>query len=166
MGDERDMPASEADAELEREIRRGRKLTPEEALGRMAGPGAMKGESPMTRLRQADAEIESWLRSHLPDAGGGLWVVLHRCVKESDLLLQNYDRPLVALAGHCRQILESDYLLEELVGDADTEWGRVMGERPHFDRAGTPSDPDDPYTSASVRKALSGLLKQLAVVEG
>ena len=44
---------SEADAELEREIRKGRKVTLAEAIGWMAGPGAMKGVSPVARQQQA-----------------------------------------------------------------------------------------------------------------
>jgi hypothetical protein len=51
--------------------------------------------------------------------------------------------------------------LEELVHDHDVDGGRVMGERPHFEKAGTPSDPDDPYTVARVRSALSDLLEQM-----
>src|SRR5262245_24984030 len=166
MGDSKDTPRSEADAELEREIRRERKFTLEEAIGRLAGPGAMKGESPVARLQQAEAEIESWLRSHLTEAQAELRVVLHRRVKESALLLNNFDQPLVVLASCCQRVLASDYFLGELVRDADVEWGRVMGERPYLDKAGSPSDPDDPYTVASVRSALSGLLKQLAPGEG
>src|SRR5947208_16728492 len=92
MSDNQDTPRSEADAELEREIRKGRKFTLEEAIGRLAGPGAMKGESPVARMQQAEIEIASWLRSHLPDAGGALRVVLHRDVKASDLLLNGFDR--------------------------------------------------------------------------
>ena len=61
---------SEADAELEREILEGRKFTLEEAIARMAGPGAMKGASPVARMRQAELEIGSWLRSRLADTGG------------------------------------------------------------------------------------------------
>lgn len=38
---------SEADAELEREIRKNRKFTLEEGIMRSAGPGMMKGESPV-----------------------------------------------------------------------------------------------------------------------
>jgi hypothetical protein len=49
MSDNKDKQHSEADAELEREIRKERKFTLTEAIGRMAGPGAMKGESPVTR---------------------------------------------------------------------------------------------------------------------
>ena len=154
---------SEADAELEREIREGRKFTMEEAIGRMIGPGGMKGVSPVPRLRQAEIEIESWLRSHVAGAGGELKDVLHRQVKGSELLLSGFDQPLVALAGYCQRVLDSDYLLKELVREADTEWGRTMGERPYFEKDGSPSHPDDPYTVESVRNALSEILRQLAV---
>jgi hypothetical protein len=165
MSDNQDTQVSESDAELEREIRKERKFTLAEAIGRLAGPGAMKGESPVTRLQQAEIEIASWLRGHLPDAGGALQVVLHRQVKGSELLLNNMDQSLVVLASYCQRVLNSDYLLEELVRDADIEWGRVMGERPYFEKEGSPHHPDDPYTVESVRNALSGLLKQLAVSE-
>jgi hypothetical protein len=164
MSDKPDQQRSEADAELEREILTGRKPTLAEAIGRLAGPGAMKGESPVTRLQQAEVEIASWLRDHLSDAGGALPVVLNRYVKESDLLLDDFDHPLVVLVRYCQRVLESDYLLKELVRDADIEWGRVMGERPHFEKEDSPCDPDDPYTIASVRGALSEMLKQLPVV--
>ena len=50
MSDDLDKQPSEADAELEREILKGRKFNLAEAIGRMAGPGAMKGESPVPRL--------------------------------------------------------------------------------------------------------------------
>ena len=166
MNDNESTQRSEADAKLEREIRQGRKFTLEEAIGRLAGPGAMKGESPVARMQQAEAEIASWLRRHLADAGGALRFVLHRDVKASELLLNNFDQPLVVLAGYCRRVLDSEYLLEELVRDADVEWGRVMGERPYFVRPGSPSHPDDPYTVESVRNALSGLLEKLASDEG
>lgn len=161
---QRPQPSS-ADAELQRECLEGRKFTLEEAIARMAGPGAMKGESPVTRLRQAEIEIGSWLSTHLRDAGGTLEVVLHRQVNQSELLLNNFDQPLVVLAGYCRQVLDSDYLLAELVREADVEWGRLMGERPHFETKNAAHHPDDPYTVASVRNTLSGLLKQLTAVE-
>jgi hypothetical protein len=140
---------------------RGRKFTLEEAIARMAGPGAMKGESPITRMQQSEIEIGSWLRSHLVDSGGALEVVLHRRVKGSELLLNNFDQPLGVLASYCQQVLDSEYLLKEVVRDADIEWGRMMGERPYFEREGLPPDPDDCYTVESVRASLSGLVKQL-----
>jgi hypothetical protein len=162
MNDNQDKRRSAADAELEREIREDRKFTLEEAIARMVGPGAMKGESPVARMQQAEIEIGSWLRCHLADAGGGLEVVLHRRVKASELLLNNFDQPLVVLASYCQQVLSSDYQLKELVRDADVEWGRVMGEQPYFEREGAPRHPEDPYTVESVRSALSGLIEQLA----
>ena len=69
MCDNQDTKRSEADAELEREIRKGRKFTLAEAIGRLAGPGAMKGESPIARMQQAQIEIESWLRVTVHDPG-------------------------------------------------------------------------------------------------
>ena len=163
MSDDDNKKLSEADAKLQREIREGRKFSLEEAIGRMAGPGAMKGESPITRLQQAEIQISAWLSDHLLDAGGGLEVVLHRDVRESELLLNNLDQPLVALRGYCQRVLDSSYLLQELVRNADIEWARTMDERPLFETQGAPSHPDDPYTFDSVRKTLSGLIKQLDV---
>jgi hypothetical protein len=166
MSDKQSTKRSEADAELEREILRERKFSLEEAIGRLAGPGAMKGQSPATRLQQAQCEIAAWLGSHLADAGGGLEAVLRRDLKDSELLLNNLDRPLVVLAAYCQRVLESEYVLAELVRCADIEWGRLMDERPIFEREGAPSRPDDPYTMQSVRETLSGLLRHLAADVG
>jgi hypothetical protein len=162
MGGDQDATRSEADAELEREIRVGREFSLADAIGRMAGPGAMKGVSPISRLEQAQAEIESWLRLHLTDAAGALQVVLHRRLRASDLLLNNRDRPLVVLAGYCQRVLGSEYDLKELVREADVEWGCVYHERPHFERDGLPPHPDDSYTVESVRRALAGVVAELA----
>ena len=51
MSNNQDTQRSEADAELEREILKERKFTLAEAIGRLAGPGAMKGESPVARMQ-------------------------------------------------------------------------------------------------------------------
>jgi hypothetical protein len=161
MVDAKDSQCPEADAELEREIRQGRKFSLADGIGRAAGPGVMKGESVVPRLRQAELEIDAWLRSHLGDGGGPFEVVLRRRVIANEVMLESLDQPLSALAAYCRRVLDSDCLLEELVRDIDVEWGRVMGERPHFEKAGAPSDPDDPYTVARVRSALSDLLEQM-----
>src|ERR1700722_15759309 len=106
MSDKKDKQRSEADADLEREIRKERKFTLQEAIGRLIDPGGMKGASPITRMQQADIEIGLWLRGHLPDVGGALQVVLQRHVKESDLLLNNFDQPLVVLASCCQRVLD------------------------------------------------------------
>ena len=161
MNDDRDRPRPDADAELEREIRQARKFNPKEALARMAGPGAMKGASPVSRVQQAEAEIGTWLRGHVADSSGALQAVLHRHLKGSELLLGSLDQPLAALARYCEQVLNSEYLLQEHVREADVEWGQRMDERPYFEREGVGPHPSDPYTLDTVRLALVDALKQL-----
>jgi hypothetical protein len=56
-------------------------------------------------------------------------------------------------------------LLKELVRSADAEWGRTMGERPHFEKEGEPPHPEDPYTAESVRNALAEALRRSAAVD-
>src|SRR5215472_7560205 len=104
MSDDQDKQRSEADAELEREIRQGRKFTAQEAMGRMIGPGAMKGGSAIPRKQEAETAIGTWLRSNLTDSTGALQALLHRRLKESTLLLHNLDQPLLALADYCQQV--------------------------------------------------------------
>jgi hypothetical protein len=161
MTDDHESKCSEAYGELEREIRLGRKFTPKEAMARLAGPGAMKGASPVSPVQQAETEIGTWLRSNVPDMAGALQMLLQRNLSGSELLLANLDRPLAALAGYCRRVLASDPLLKELVRQADVEWGRRMDERPHFDRDDSAQHPEDPYTARSVRQTLADVLTQL-----
>ena len=161
-----DKRQSEAEAELEREIRQGRKFSASDALARMAGPGALKGASPISPVQQAETEIGSWLGKHLADTSGALRAVLHRHLKGSELLLDNLDRPLVALAEYCRRLLAADNLLKEIVSEADVEWGRAMDERPHFEREGVAANANDPYTVEGVRKALGDALAQLPEAKG
>jgi hypothetical protein len=166
MSENRDAPSEkDKDAELQREVRADRKFSLSEAIGRMAGSGMMKGVSPITRKRQAEEAIEEYLRQNLKDAGGVLGVVLLRNVQQSDLLLGDYEHPLGVLAGYLQQVLGSDYLLRDLVRQADVEWGQVFGERPHFEMPGRPPDPDDLYTTESVRLTLTGLVEKLAAGE-
>jgi hypothetical protein len=162
MTDDHESQRSQADAELEREVRQGRKFTPKEAMARLAGPGAMKGASPVSPVQQAETEIGNWLRTNVPDEEGALHMLLQRNLVGSELLIANLDRPLAALAGYCQRVLASDTRLRELVRQADVEWGRRMDERPHFDRADSAPHPEDPYTVDSVRQTLSDLLARLA----
>jgi len=165
MSDEQSKPRSQADANLEREIREGRKFSLAEAIGRLAGPGMMKGVSPATYAQQAEAAIETYLDRNLRTAGGALSVVLLRQVKQSDLLLANLEQPLVVLAACIQRVLDSDYRLQEFVREADVEWGRVYGERPFFEKEGSQPHNDDPYTTASVRSCLTQLIDKLATAD-
>src|SRR4051794_25835696 len=152
-----DKPPSEADGQLEQEIRQGRKFSASEAMARMAGPGAIKGASPVSPVQQAETAIGSWLRANVADPAGILPMLLQRNLTGNALVLDNLEQPLVAVAGYCRKLLASDTLLRELVRQADVEWGQRMDERPYFEREGSEPHPNDPYTLDSVRAALSEL---------
>jgi hypothetical protein len=157
MNDEQDKQQSEA----ENEIRKARGFTVQEMIARVAGPGAMKGASLVSPQQQAEIEIGTWLDGHLTDVAGCLKGVLHRQIKGSEVLLNNIDQPLVALAQHCQRILASDELLKELVRQADVEWGRSMEERPYFEVEVSSPHSEDPYTVQDTRTTLSKLVDQL-----
>ena len=147
-------------AELEREVRSRRKFSLAEAVGRQ-NADLLKGTSPITRKRQAEAELEEFLARDLDDPEGALRRVLLLWVSESESLLESgYEDVGVALAGAIERITGSDALLRRFVRAVDAEWGRIYLERPHFDRPGRASDPDDPYTGESVRQALLSLLDE------
>ncbi len=149
-------------ADLEREIRSGRKFSLAGAVGRLGGGDLLKGASPVTRKRQAELEVKLFLEKHLADAEGALKVVLKRRVRDSETLLAaGYEQPLSALARITEHILSSEERLRSFVHRVDAEWGRIYLERPHFQKAGRPPDRDDPYTFASVRVQLSKLLDEL-----
>ena len=164
MSDDPSKPHPVDEAEVERETLRDRKFSMAEAIGRAAGPGVMKGASPIPRQRQAEAEIEDHLRRHL-GSSDCLAPVLLRHVKTSERFLDDSARPLTVLAACVRSILDSEPLLNEIVRELDVEWGRVHGERPHFEKAGQPPHPDDAYTVESVRATLSKLIETLAAGE-
>lgn len=161
MIDEPEDRQTDADSDIEREIRQGRKVTAKDVMARLAGPGAMKGASPVSPVQQAETEIGNWLGNNLADDCGALRAVVHRQLKGSELLLENLDRPLVALAEYCRRLLDAENLLKEIVREADVEWGRAMDERPFFEREGSPPNPEDPYTVSGVRQSLDDALQRL-----
>lgn len=161
MNDEPDNRQSDADREIEREIRQSRKVTAKDVMAQLAGPGAMKGASPVSPVQQAETEIGNWLGNNLRDGTGSLKVVLHRHLKGSGLLFDSLDQPMDALSRYLQQLLANDNLLGEIVREADVEWGRVMDERPHFEREGMPPSPDDPYTLDGVRTSLADALRKL-----
>jgi hypothetical protein len=165
MGDNRPKNPVQLDTDLEREIREGRKFSVAEAIGRLAGPGMMKGVSPATQKQQAEAALESFLERHLNSPAGALSVVLFRQIKESQVLLANLEQPLAALATFVRQVLDSEYRLQELVRESDVEWGRVYGERPLFQKEGCQPEQDDPYTVESVRATLTKFAETLAAAK-
>src|SRR5688572_26573981 len=121
MSDDKPKQLSPADQELQREIREGRKFSLAEAIGRLAGPGMMKGQSPITQKQQAEATIEAYLNRHLRDGTGVLSAILLREVTGSELLVANMDQPLLVLASYVQRVLDSEYRLQELVRQSDME---------------------------------------------
>ena len=160
MSETKQPPGSDSAADIEREIRRGRSFSLSDAIGRLGGGGMLKGASPVPPIEQTEAAIANYLRAHLDDPGGVLAQVMLRYVRASEILIENFDQPAVVLAGYVNQVLNSETMLKDLVREADVERGRMLGERPQFEREGRPPDPDDPYTLASVRNALTRLLEE------
>ena len=161
MSEKDETDSADKKAEIEREARMHRKFSLNDAIGQLAGGEFTKGGTPITRKRQAEHELDEYLRRHLVDSGGVLRRVLSRHLGES-LLNRDYDQPLAILAEYLRRVLASAQLLEQLVRDADAEWGRVHGERPYFQVPGGTPHRDDPYTIDSVRLALSQLRERFA----
>jgi len=161
MSDDPQTHSTDKNEDIDREIRTNRKFSLSEALGQMAGGEFMKGGSPITRKRQAELEVEEYLRRHLVDSGGVLRRVLLRRLGES-LLNANYDHPIGAVSEYIPRLLTSEQLLAEFVREADTEWGRVNDERPYFQEPSHPPNRDDPYTIDSVRQTLLQLQERLA----
>jgi hypothetical protein len=160
MSETKQPPPSDDAAAVEREIRRGRTFSLSDAIGRLGGEGMLKGASPVPPIDQTGAAIANYLRAHLDDVGGALAQVVLRHIRTSEILLEKFDQPTAVLVGYLKQVLKSETLLKELVREADAEWGQSLGDRPHFDRDGQPPHPDDPYTLASVRDALTQLAQR------
>jgi len=161
MTDQHKPDEPDADAELQRELRKERKFSLNEALGQAAGQGMMKGGSPVSPQQQAAFEIEFYLREHVSDASGVLPIVLLRRVRNSALLLEDPSKPLKVLSAYLTRLLQSPDLIEEFVRETDVEWGRRLGEKPLLEKPGQSPHPDDPYTVESVRAVLEGLRDQL-----
>ncbi len=145
----------------ESQIRRDRKFTLAEAVGREAA-GSLSGASPVALADQVLLEIEHLLESRLADSPGSLVrTILARLKLDPPLLARHFDRPVGALVEFLSVTLESDSLLTSLVRDTDARWGRDYAERPHFETEGKPPHPDDPYTRAGVGSLLKDLLENL-----
>ncbi|WP_448561254.1 hypothetical protein [Trichothermofontia sp.] len=62
--------------DLEREIRAGREFSITDLIAQEGG-SFLKGESPIPRPLQAEAEIRLFLERHLSDASGAIRATLH-----------------------------------------------------------------------------------------
>ena len=143
--------------DLEEQIRRGRKFSLTEAVGREAG-SVLKGASPVAPARQLLLQIEEILARDLVDNEGSL---THTIVAQFEgnppLLARHFEDAVGALLEYLNSVLDTHANLVDLVRQADARWGREYDERPRFERSGQVPHPDDPYTIAEVTASLSTL---------
>lgn len=160
-----DSSLSPSDADIQQDIRRGRPFSLAEAIGQEAG-GFMKGESPVPKLVQAQGEALQILKANLEDLEGALQQVLARWLEDDPMRLSRHlEDPAEAVKDLLRSVLASPETLYDLVHQTDVLWGRLYGERPHFQRPGQAPHPDDEYTHESVRAALTACLERLETTD-
>lgn len=139
----------------------GRKFSLAEAIAR-EGASFLKGESLVPRLLQAKAEINLFIDRNLTDSSDALKAVLQALVATDDTHIgRHLSSPLDALREFLEMLVRTPQVLYELVRQVDVKWGRLSGERPHFQQPGQAPDPEDTYTHESVRQQLVTLLARL-----
>ena len=153
--------SKEHDQLIEREARRGRSFSIADRVGK-EGAGFIKGESPVPRLQQVQAELSLFVADHLNDNSGALRSVLTRHIMTSDTTIaEHFGSPHEALGIIIDSILSSDARYHDFVQEVDIEWGRLMLEPPYFQEPGEEPHEDDEYTHESVRKDLLALRTML-----
>ena len=149
---------------LQQQLRRGQRFSIGDAIGREGG-GYMKDASPVPWTKEAAAAVHRLLEDHLDDTTGCARRVLESKVADDVATLGRHRAaPAGAILERLEPLLANEAALAEFVRRVDTEWGREMVERPHFERPGRPPHPDDEYTHASVRQALEALAARLKVL--
>jgi len=153
-------PNQPSAAEIQREIRSGRGFSIADLIAQEGGT-FLKGDSPIPRPLQAEAEIRLFIDQHLSDSEGAMKTTLRTWVKTESPLSENLDTPLLALHALLTAIVNQPSLLHEFVRQVDMKWGQLYNERPLFQQPGQPAHPDDEYTHESVHVVLSELLATL-----
>jgi hypothetical protein len=152
---------NEGQETLQQQLRRGQRFSIGDAIGREGG-GYMKDASSVPWTKEAAAAVHRLLADHLVDTTGCARQVLESKVTDDLVTLGRHRAaPAGAILERIDRLLANEASLQEFVRRVDTEWGRQMVERPHFERPGRPPHPDDEYTHASVRRALQGLADRL-----
>jgi len=142
---------------LAEQIRRGRKFSLTEAVGRQAG-GILKGASPVAPAQQLLLQIEEILARDLVDSEGSLnHTIVAQLEGNPPLLARHFDDAVGALLEYLDSVLDTHANLVDLVRQADSRWGREYDERPRFERPDQAPRSDDPYTIAKVTALLSAL---------
>ena len=155
------MPAAEDSLppDLQQEIRRGRKFSLGEAIGREGGSFLKGSQDMVPRPLRALAVINGFIDQHLNDTDGALQICLKRWVKTDVRIGKYLDEPLVALEMMVLDIIQQPQILYEFARQVAVEWGKISGERPYFQKPGTEPHPEVVYSHATIRDILAGLLR-------
>jgi hypothetical protein len=146
---------------IEREARRGRGFSLASAIGQ-EGEGLFEGESAVPLLERAMSGLCQFVAQEVSDPSGALRKVLERRIRNSETIVgAHFDDPFTALELIIERVLANDARCFEFVRQVDAEWGRLMLERPHFQKPGQAADKEDEYTHESVRVALESLLSKV-----
>jgi len=146
---------------IQQEILASREFSLAEVIGREGG-SFLKGESPIPKLLQAKAEINLFIDRNLTDSSGALKAVLQTLVANDEARVSRHlGSPLDALREFLEVLIHNQQLLYEFVKQIDVQWGKLFGERPHFQQPGQAPHPEDEYTHESVHQQIVKLLEIL-----
>ncbi|MEO0397765.1 MAG: hypothetical protein AAF243_17525, partial [Cyanobacteria bacterium P01_A01_bin.137] len=146
--------------DLQRRIRAERKFSLGEAIGREGG--SFLKDSQMPRPLRALTAINGLIDRYLSDRDGALQLCLKNWVKTDGRIGQYLDEPLVALQLIVTDIVEQPQILCEFARQVTVRWGKLNGERPHFQKLGEDAHPEAAYSHDSIRGVLTVLLERLS----
>lgn len=161
---------SNDDIEREARLEMGRRAL-EDKGPRITMEGGLGG-SPVPAMEQLRQAAITLVHETLPDGDGALVQVFTQELRQEERLFGPLAKQLVthgspdALRGEllgvlgaiAQRLLANDETLADFTRRVDAAWGQLFAERPHFQAVGEAAHPDDPYTHASVRAALSQLV--------
>ncbi|MGD1867380.1 MAG: hypothetical protein ACFB0D_22755 [Phormidesmis sp.] len=150
----------ELDSELQREIRKGRKFSLAEAIGREGG-SFMKGESAVPRPVRANNAIKQFLDSQLIDTSSAFATTLFTWAKADIRVSRQLDTPLVALAQILESLLSEPTTFYEFYRQVAIAQATITGDRPHFQQPGEPPHPEADYSHKLIRTQLLELLEHI-----
>lgn len=146
--------------DLEQSIRRERKFSLGEAIGREGG-SLLQDTAAIPRPLRAITAINVFLEQHLEDSGGALQPCIKRWIRADIRVSAHLDQPLEALRLILTDIVQQPHLLHELARQVAIEWGHICGERPRFQKIGAEPQADVAYCHADLRRCLEDLLGRL-----
>ncbi|MEM9088501.1 MAG: hypothetical protein AAGC93_07125 [Cyanobacteria bacterium P01_F01_bin.53] len=147
-------------AQLQKEIRDGRKFTLAEAIGREGG-SFMKGESAIPRPLRAKNTINQFITEHLTNPSSALSTTLQTWTNNDIRIMSQLDTPLVALSQILESTLTEPTAFCEFARQVAIAQSQLTGDRPYFQTLNGKAHPEADYTHESIQGELSQLLKTL-----